>query len=141
MVVGIALLALAVAAGVWGTIAFLASRPSVWFWYVLRAMQVVLVLQVVLGGLLLATGQETPRAEHYMYGVLALLVSLFAEGMRVGAASREIPEGVEFETLDRGEQRTIALRIVRRETLTMALAAWLIVIVVVRAAQTSGELF
>ena len=38
-------------------------------------------------------------AIHYMYGTAPLLVNLFAEGMRVGAAQREVPEDVEFERL------------------------------------------
>ena len=37
-----------------------------------------------------------------MYGTAPLLVNLFAEGMRAGAAQRELPEGVEFEGLPAG---------------------------------------
>ena len=141
LVVGVSVMVLAVITGVWGTVAWFANRPSVWFWYVLRAMQFALVAQVLLGGLLLATGPDAVKGEHYMYGVVALVVSFFAEWMRGAAASRELPEEVEFETLAKPEQRDIAIRIVRRETLTMTIAAWLIVILVFRAAQTSGHLF
>ena len=49
-------------------------------------------------------------------------MNLFAEGMRAGAAQRELPEDVEFETLPAGEQRAIALRIVRREMGIMTIA-------------------
>ena len=52
-----------------------------------------------------------------------------------------MPEDVEFDTLPAGEQRTIALRIVRREMRIMTLAALLIVAFAVRAAQVSGHLF
>ena len=72
-----------------------------------------------------------------MYGTAPLLVNLFAEGMRVGAAQREVPEDVEFETLPAGEQRAIALRIVRREMGIMTLAALLIV--GVRGARRAGQ--
>jgi hypothetical protein len=76
-----------------------------------------------------------------MYGVAPLVVNLFAEGMRAGAAQRELPEDVDFAALDAGQQRTIALRIVRRETGVMAFAALLIVAFAVRAAQVSGHMF
>ena len=96
---------------------------------------------VVLGGLLLTTDHEASEDSHYMYGIIALIVSLVAEGLRVNAAGRELPGDVEFEALEKGEQRSIAMRIVRRETLTMTLASWLIAIIVFRAGQTSGGLF
>ena len=72
------------------------------FWYVLRAAQVSVIVQVLLGALLLVAGREATDAIHYMYGAAPLLVNLFAEGMRAGAAQRELPEDVEFETLRRG---------------------------------------
>jgi hypothetical protein len=58
-----------------------------------------------------------------------------------GHGQRELPEGVEFETLPSGEQRAIALRIVRREMGIMTIACLLIVAFALRAAQVSGELF
>ena len=141
LVVGVAVLVLNLVAGVWGGIAWLTERPSVSFWYLLRAAQISVILQVLLGVLLLIAGHEAEDPLHYMYGSAPLLVNLFAEGMRVGAAQREIPEGVAFDTLPAGEQRSIALRIVRRETLVMSLAALLIVAFAERAAQVSGHLF
>ena len=139
--VGVAVLALNFAAGVWGAIAWLTDRPSVFFWYLLRGAQVSVVFQVLLGTLLLAAGHEANDPIHYMYGSAPLLVNLFAEGMRAGAAQREIPAGVEFESLGTSEQRTIALRIVRREMGIMTIATLLIVAFVFRAAQVSGKLF
>jgi hypothetical protein len=141
LAVGVAVLALNLVAGVWGLGAWALDRPSVGFWYVLRAAQGSVVLQVLLGALLLLIGREAEEPIHYMYGAAPLVVNLFAEGMRVGAAQREVPEGVAFDSLPAGEQRTIALRIVRRETLVMALAALLIVAFAFRAAQVSGHLF
>ncbi|MEX0993053.1 MAG: hypothetical protein WDZ37_03560 [Solirubrobacterales bacterium] len=141
LVVGVALLVFSLAATVWGAAAWMASRPSVWFWYLLRAAQVVLVLQILLGGLLLASGHETVRDVHYLYGLGALVVSFAAESMRAGSARKELPGGVDFETLSDSEQRSIALRIVRRETGLMTIAALLILAFAFRAAQTSGGLF
>ena len=127
-------------AGVWGAAAWFARRASVGFWYALRAAQGSVIVQVVLGALLLVSGREAADGLHYMYGSAPLVVNLFAEGMRVGAAQREIGDR-DFETLEAGEQRSIALRIVRRETGIMAIAALLIVAFAVRAAQVSGKMF
>jgi hypothetical protein len=140
VVLGVATIALNLLAGVWGGAAWLAGHPSVPFWYVLRAAQAAVIIQVLFGALLLVGGREATDGLHYMYGAAPLVVNLFAEGMRVNAAGREIGER-DFETLAAGEQRAIALRIVRREMGIMALSALLIVAFAVRAAQVSGELF
>jgi hypothetical protein len=141
LVVGVGVLASNLAAGGWGAVAWLTNRASVAFWYLLRTAQVTVVVQVLIGATLLALGHEADEPLHYMYGSAPLLVSLFAEGMRAGAAQREIPEGVAFETLGATEQRTIALRIVRREMGVMTVAALLIVAFAFRAAQVSGKMF
>jgi hypothetical protein len=141
LVAGVAVMALNLVAGLWGAVSWLANRPSVWFWYVLRAAQASVVVQVLLGAVLLVAGREATDGWHYMYGTAPLLVNLFAEGMRVGAAQREVPEDVDFEALPAGDQRAIALRIVRREMGIMTAASLLIVAFAVRAAQVSGEMF
>jgi hypothetical protein len=75
-----------------------------------------------------------------MYGAAPLLVNMFAEGMRVSAAQREVGE-VDFEGLAVTEQRAIALRIVRRELVIMTFACFLVVAFAIRAAQVSDRLF
>jgi hypothetical protein len=141
LALGVTVLVLNLLTGVWGAVAWFQDRPSVGFWYVLRAAQVSVVVQVVLGVLLLVAGREAADPIHYMYGSGPLLVNLIAEGMRAGAAQRELPEGVDFATLGVTDQRTIALRIVRREMGVMTLGALLIVAFAFRAAQVSGHLF
>ena len=141
LAVGVFVMVSNLVAGLWGVGAWIAQRPSVWFWYLLRVAQGSVIAQVILGALLLISGREAADGLHYMYGVAPLVVNLFAEGMRAGAAQRELPEEVDFKALGAGEQRTIALRIVRRETGIMALAALLIVAFAVRAAQVSGHMF
>lgn len=141
LVVGVAVLALNTVVGLWGVGATLLNRTPVSFWYALRAAQISVVVQVLLGALLLVAGYEAKDEIHYMYGTAPLLVNLFAEGMRVGAAQREVPEGVEFEGLPATEQRTIAVRIVRREMMIMSIAALLVAAFSLRAAQVSGALF
>ena len=139
LVVGVAMISLNLLAGVWGAVAWIARRPSVAFWYLLRTAQVAVVVQVALGAVLLIAGEEANDPIHYMYGAAPLLVNLFAEGMRVGAAQRELPQDAAFETLPATDQRSIALRIVRREMGIMALSALLIVAFGVRAAQVSSR--
>jgi hypothetical protein len=141
LVVGVGVMVTNLLAGIWGAAAWITRRPSVGFWYLLRVAQASVILQVVLGAVLLISGREASDALHYMYGVGPLVVNLFAEGMRAGAAQRELPEGVDFGTLGAGEQRAIALEIVRRETGIMALGALVIVAFAFRAAQVSGHMF
>jgi heme A synthase len=136
--VGIVVLcANAVAAG-WGGIAWLRREPSVSFWYLLRVAQVTVVVQVAIGMWLLISGNE-PRDElHYLYGVAILAVTMVSEGMRVGAAQREL-EGVDdLEALTKEEQRAIALRVVMREMGVMTIGTLLIVTLALRAGASAG---
>jgi hypothetical protein len=132
---GVLVLVLSLVAGVWGAVAWLRRQPTVGFWYLLRAMQVVVVLQVAFGSILLLTGRNAPGL-HYLYGILPLLVSLLAEGLRAGIADREL-EGLDFDSLPADRRRTIALAIVRRETGAMAVSALVIFLLALRAAGTS----
>jgi hypothetical protein len=140
LVVGVGVLLLNLAAGVWGLVALRWRQASVSFWYVLRAAQASVLLQVLLGALLLIAGREPAEDIHYMYGSAPLLINMFAEGMRVSAAQREVGE-LDFESLAAGEQRAIALRIVRRELVIMTFACFLVLAFAIRAAQVSGKLF
>ena len=126
-------------AGCWGAYAWLAEKPSEGFWYALRTAQVVTVLQVALGSLLLLLGYEAPDL-HYLYGVLAVVVAMLAEGARSGAGAREL-EGIDFDALPRERQRLVAFAIFRRETGIMAVSALVVFGLALRAAGTSGHLF
>jgi len=137
LVVGVAVLALNLAAGVWGGVAWLQRTPSVGFWPLLRISQFAVVLQVMLGGLLAFMGREAADDLHYLYGVLPLVVSLLAETVRAGAAQQEIGE-IDFESLEPDRQRSIALAIVRREMGIMAVSALVIFFLALRAAGTSS---
>ena len=135
--VGIAVIAANVLAGAWGGVAWLRRSPSIVFWYLLRAAQVIVVVQVALGLALILTGRETPDELHFIYGIAPLVVSLVSEGMRVGAAQRELDEledGRDLESLERSEQAAIARRVVRREMGVMTVGALLIVTLALRAA-------
>jgi hypothetical protein len=136
LVVGVALIGLNLAAGAWGGISWLTQRPSVAFWYLLRAAQAAVVLQALLGAILVFLGNEAEDSLHYVYGILPLAVTLLAEGARAGAAEHELA-GLDFEGLPRERQRLIAAAIIRRETGIMAVSALVIFFLALRAAGTS----
>jgi hypothetical protein len=138
LVVGIAVLALNLLTGVWGGVAWARREPSVWFWYLLRAAQAVVVVQVTLGLILLATNHRAHDQLHYVYGVSLLVVTVVTEAMRVGAAQRELEEVVDVDALTRPEQRAIAHRVVLREMGVMTIGALLITTLALRAAMTGG---
>ncbi len=130
---------LAGAFGVWG---WWRVSPRRWFWRVVRTAQAVLVVQVALGGILVVTGHK-PSGLHVIYGVLPLLVSLVAEGLRAASAQTvldargyESAQAVGSQPAE--EQRAVVMAILRRELGLMALAAAVIVVLLLRAAQTAG---
>jgi len=137
LVVGCALILLNAAAFAVGGVAWYRDRASIRFWYLLRAAQVSVFLQAMLGGLLVFTGHEPSDDLHYLYGVLPLVVSLIAEGARAGAAERELGD-VDFEALPGETQQSLALAIVRREMGIMAVSCGVILFLALRAAGTSG---
>jgi hypothetical protein len=142
MVTGIAVLGLNLLAGVWGGIAWARRDPSVWFWYVLRTAQVVVVAQVTLGLILLFTDHRARDDLHYVYGISLLVVTVVTEGMRAGAAQRELEDvegaGGVLESLTDDEKRLLARRVVLREMGLMTIGALLITTLALRAATTGG---
>ncbi len=137
LVVGCAVILLNLLAGAIGGAAWFRRRSSVPFWYLLRAAQVAVFLQVTLGGLLVFNGHEAVDDLHYLYGALPLLVSFIAEGARAGAAERELGD-VDFESLPADDQQSLALAIVRREMGIMAVSCGVILFLALRAAGTSA---
>ncbi len=137
LVVGCALILLNLAAGAVGGVAWFRQRSSVRFWYLLRAAQVSVFVQAMLGGLLVFSGHEPADNLHYLYGILPLVISFLAEGARAGAAQRELGE-IDFEALPAEQQQTFALAIVRREMGIMAVSCGVIFFLALRAASTSG---
>lgn len=131
---GVAVIAANALAGAWGGVAWLRRSPSVVFWYLLRAAQFVVVVEVVLGLILLARDRTAPDDLHFVYGIGPLVVSLVSEAMRVGAVQREISDVDDLERLERREQARIARRIVLREMGVMTVGALLIVTLALRAA-------
>ncbi|MFN8160143.1 MAG: hypothetical protein U0R52_03750 [Solirubrobacterales bacterium] len=138
LVVGVCVIVLNLAAAAVGGYSWFADRPSIPFWYLLRAAQVSVFAQVMLGGLLVMTGHEPADQLHYVYGLLPLLVSFLAEGARAGAAAQELA-GIDVESLPEERQQALALAIVRREMGIMAVSCGVILFLALRAATTSGH--
>jgi heme A synthase len=137
LVVGCALILLNLAAFAVGGIAWIRAQASVPFWYLLRAAQGSVFLQVLLGGLLVFTGHKPDSDLHYLYGILPLVVSFIAEGARAGAAERELRD-IDIAALPAEAQQEVALAIVRREMGIMAVSCGVIFFLALRAAGTSG---
>jgi heme A synthase len=134
---GVVLIALNAAAFAVGGLAWYRDRPSIPFWYLLRAAQASVFAQALLGGLMVLTGHEQDDGLHYLYGILPLVVSFIAEGARADAAQREVGE-TDYENLPEAEQEALALAIVRREMGIMAVSCGVILFLGLRAAGTSG---
>jgi hypothetical protein len=140
MAVGIAVLVTNAAAAGWGAVGWLRknARAALAFWPLLRVAQASVVVQVVIGLLLVASGESAPDGLHIVYGISPLIVSLFSEGMRAGVAHREL-EGVDdVDALDRSEQIALARRVALGEMGVMTVGALLILTLALRAYQTGG---
>jgi heme A synthase len=132
----------------WGVLAIAGAwawwrvSANPWFWRVLRLAQAVTVLQVALGGILVALGHKPPGL-HVLYGILPLLVSLIAEALRATSAmtvldARGYESARAVGKQPPEEQRAVVMAILRRELGLMAIAALVVVVLLLRAAQTAG---
>ena len=142
MVVGIAAITLNVLAALIGAWEWWARRSDRWFWWVLRAGQLAVVVQVALGGILVALGHKPPGL-HVLYGVLPLLVAVIAEQLRAATAqmvldARGLPSAQDVGRLPEDEQQGLVSTIMQREVGVMTLAALVVVVLLVRAAQTAA---
>lgn len=142
LVVGILSIVLITGAGLWGWWCWYRVRPSPLFWRLLRTGQAVIVVQVALGGVLLAIGDKEPSL-HLIYGLLPLAVSFVGEQLRIAAAQSVLDRGG-FESsaavgeLPAEEQRLVVISIMQREIGVMALAAVVMAVLLFRAAGTAG---
>jgi hypothetical protein len=140
LVVGVVTIVLSGAAGAWGAWCWWRVRQSDWFWRLLRASQVAVVIQAALGGILLLMHHK-PGNLHVLYGVLPLLVSFIAEQLRISSAQMVLDQRG-FESADAvgrlpsGEQQEVVTAVLQREVGVMALAAVVNVLLLARAAMT-----
>jgi len=140
IVVGILAIAVNAVACGYGAWCWRRAQSNAWFWRVLRTGQGIVILQVALGGVLVAMGRKPPGL-HVLYGILPLLVALIAEQLRVASAqmvldARGLESGQAVGRLPEEEQRAVVTAIVQREVAVMTLAALVVVVLLARAAQT-----
>jgi hypothetical protein len=139
---GITAIALNGAVAMYGAWEWWRGAMNRWFWRLLRVAQATVVVQIVLGGILVITGRNPPGL-HVLYGLLPLLVSLLAESLRAASAQmildqRGLESAQAVGKLQAEQQRAIVVAIIKREVGVMAIAALVIVVLLVRAAQTHG---
>ncbi len=142
LLVGLSAIVLNAGAGVYGSWCWWRVKTSVWFWRALRAAQTAVVLQALLGGLLVVLGHKPPSL-HVLYGLLPLLVSILAEQLRISSAqivldARGYKSAQAVGKLPADEQREVVTEIVQREIGVMALSALINLVLLGRAAMTSG---
>jgi hypothetical protein len=141
IVIGVLAIALNAAAAGWGAWCYWRAEPSAWFWRLLRAGQLVIVVEAALGGVLAINHKVSSL--HVIYGLLPLAVSFLAEQLRVASAqmvldSRGLESAAAVGELPDSDQRSVVLSIVLREMGVMALAAVVVVVLLARAAGTAG---
>ena len=135
--IGVAIVAVNLAAGTYGAWAWWRARPAPGFWPVLRAGQALVALQAALGGILLLAGEELPRL-HLVYGLVPLGVAFVAEQLRLVAAQTELDRrGLEgrdaVAALSEAEREGLVNAILRREVGVMAASALVVAVLGVRA--------
>jgi hypothetical protein len=141
IVLGVAAIAINAAAGIYGAWRWWRVEPrTVWFWRLLRAGQALVVIEAALGGVLDLTDRKASGL-HLLYGLLPLLVSLFAEQLRLASAqmvldARGYESAEAVGQLPEAEQRSVVVSILRRELGVMALSALVVVGLLARAAGT-----
>jgi hypothetical protein len=128
-------------AGTWGAIAWWRVVPAPGFWPVLRAAQLALLAEVLLGTGLWIAGRRPEDPLHYLYGLLPVAVSFIAEQLRVASAEtvldrRGLASAQDMAGLPEGDQRSIVLSIIRRELGAAAAGALACAALAIRAATT-----
>jgi hypothetical protein len=140
LISGVITIVLTAVAGGWGAWCWWRVRSSPWFWRLLRASQVAVVIQAALGGVLVLAGHKPPGL-HVLYGVLPLLVSFFAEQLRISAAQmvldqRGFESSREVGRLAAADQQEVVTAILQRELGFMVIAALVNLLLLARAAMT-----
>jgi hypothetical protein len=132
--VGVALVAVNVAAGVLGAWRWRRGELSRAFWPLLRAGQILVVLEALDGGVLLLRGEELPRL-HLIYGLVPLGVSFVAEQLRLTSAQAVLDaRGVATASeLPEGDRDAAVLDILLREMGVMAASALVVALLGLRA--------
>jgi hypothetical protein len=137
IVLGVALVTINFAAGVYGGWAWWQWRDAPGFWPLLRAGQALVAIEAALGAVLLVTDHDLPPL-HLVYGLTPLAVSFFAEQLRLISAQAELDRRhlqgrAAVEALPEAQRRELVRAIVRREVGVMAASALVVALLGVRA--------
>jgi hypothetical protein len=114
-------------------------RPSGAVWPLLRAGQVVAIVQALVAGGLFVAGYEPADGLYWLYALLPVAIGLIAEQLRIISAeqvleNRGLENAQAVGDLDEEQQRSVVLSIVRREVGVVALAAGVVAFLALRAA-------
>jgi hypothetical protein len=112
------------------------------FWLVLRIAQGSALALALAVGSLAAAGNYSSDKLFYLYALLPLAIGLVAEQLRIASAQavlddRELDDANAVGALPAREQRRVVIEIVRREIGVMALSAFVVVFLALRAAGTA----
>jgi hypothetical protein len=137
IVLGVALIAVNLAAGLWGAFGWWRDRDAPGFWPLLRVGQGLVMVQAVDGAVLLAMGRDLPEL-HLIYGLVPIGVSFLAEQLRLASADtvlaqRGLEGRADVEALPEREQRALVNAILRREMGVMAASALVVTLLALRA--------
>jgi hypothetical protein len=137
IVLGVATVVVNLAAGLYGGWAWWRHLLAPGFWPLLRAGQVLVVVQALLGGVLLLEGKALPPL-HLIYGFVPLGVAFVAEQLRLVSAQTELDRrGLEgrdaVAALSEADREVIVRAILRREVGVMAASALVVALLGVRA--------
>lgn len=135
--IGIAMVAVNLAAGLLGAWQWWRSTPGTLFWSGLRAGQALTVLAAADGLILVALGEELPEL-HLVYGLTPIGVSFLAEQLRLASAdtvlqARGLEDAQAMRGLPEVEQHAVVARIIRRELGVMAVSALVAAVLGLRA--------
>jgi hypothetical protein len=130
-------IALNALAAVIGTVAWLIRRNPKPFWWCLRAGQVLIMVEAVIGAALLLDGRDLPRL-HLVYGLTPIAVAFLAEQLKLLATqtlldTRGLSGGADVAKLPEVEQRAFVTAVLRRELGVMATSAGIVAVLAARA--------
>ncbi len=118
------------------------GESSETFWVLLRVGQGSALVLAILAGSLAVAGHYSSDHLFYLYALLPLAVAFVAEQLRVVSAQtildrRDLPDAQAVGALPEPEQRAVVAAILAREMGIMALSAFVVVFLALRAAGTA----
>ncbi|HWF32732.1 MAG TPA: hypothetical protein VG188_09260 [Solirubrobacteraceae bacterium] len=118
------------------------ERQAAAFWLILRVAQGSALALALAVGSLAAASHYSSDDLFYLYALLPLAIGVVAEQLRVASAQtileqRDLDDAQAVGALPEHEQRGVVIEIVRREIGVMALSAFVVVFLALRAAGTA----